>query len=297
MRGGKPPAAMRMLCVVVHLTVCLCALCESRRWWSSRAAHSRVFRRRRRPWEWWRRGQSTPSGRPRWPSCAPRAPPASSASCGPCKAQLQTQQHAGSVRLCCSVHSHAHTHAQRGMRHPPLVRAVQVQLRAVQRDSKAGLVGQVDVAILGQRLVREHVAEQGHDLVRFRAQHQVLSQHAMTSRETPVPRVRIPHQTTRRASARDTCRTAVRTSAMRQLGNTYCRWYEYTLLPCGITGMSYADASATMRRASVMPPHQVMSGCKMSAHFFSSSWLQRVHAHTHTPNNIRKSVASTDGNL
>ena len=51
---------------------------------------------------------------------------------------------------------------------------------------------------------------------------------------------------------------------MGQFGKAYWRWNEYTLLPCGTTGMSYAEARATMRRASVIPPHQVMSGCDVS---------------------------------
>ena len=40
------------------------------------------------------------------------------------------------------------------------------------------------------------------------------------------------------------------------LVNAYCRWYENTLDPCGMTGISYAAASAPMRRSSVRPPHQ-----------------------------------------
>ena len=51
---------------------------------------------------------------------------------------------------------------------------------------------------------------------------------------------------------------------MGQFGKAYWRWNEYTLLPCGTTGMSYAEARATIRRASVIPPHHVMSGCEVS---------------------------------
>ena len=76
-------------------------------------------------------------------------------------------------------------------------------------------------------------------------------------------------------------------SATGQLLKANCRWYEYTLEPCGTTGRSWAAAMATTRLAyktkaahtitpvapplpsvcsmcggptSVMPPIQVMSG-------------------------------------